>query len=503
MSNASTLVWFRRDLRAYDHTALHEALKTSAKVYCAFVFDKEILDALPHAADRRVEFIWHAITELKQSLTDMGGDLWVCHAKAEEAIPLMAKALGVNRVMVNHDYEPAAVARDASVAAQLAQAGIGLSSFKDQVVFEKSEVLTLSGGTFSVFTPYKNAWIKRLKNTDLEERSVSELASTLAKPDAAQHQLALTALGQNSLDIPSLEAMGFATTNLLTLNIGMGESGGKKALDDFLGRMDRYKNDRDFPAVKGVSYLSVHMRFGTLSVRHAARSAWEMYSATQSEGALGWLNELIWRDFYFQILHHHPRVVAKAFKADYDLIEWEQGDAATGLFNAWCEGKTGYPLVDAAMRQLNTTGFMHNRLRMVVASFLTKDLGLDWRWGEKYFAEQLNDFDLSANNGGWQWAASSGCDAQPYFRIFNPVSQSEKFDAEGKFIRKYCPELSALNKKQIHAPWEVPALELSMANIQLGKSYPRPCVDHAHARAKTLLRYAVVKKATVGEQETT
>jgi deoxyribodipyrimidine photo-lyase len=216
-----------------------------------------------------------------------------------------------------------------------------------------------------------------------------------------------------------------------------------------------------------------------------------------SEGAKVWLSELIWRDFYAQILHHHPHVAQRAFKRDYDAIEWEKGNAAKALFKAWCDGKTGYPIVDAAMRQLNETGYMHNRLRMVVASFLTKDLGLDWRWGEQYFATHLNDFDLSANNGGWQWASSSGCDAQPYFRIFNPSSQSEKFDHAGKFIRRYVPELSKLPDAALHAPWDAKPVDIAASGIKLGVDYPLRCVIHDEARAKTLARYSVVKKKSV------
>ncbi len=262
-----------------------------------------------------------------------------------------------------------------------------------------------------------------------------------------------------------------------------------------MGRIDKYKDKRDFPGQKGVSYLSVHNRFGTISIRRLAKAAHDRFKLNGSEGAMGWLNELIWRDFYFQIIYHRPDAAEKAFKPEYDQITWDDDDKAQRLFKAWCEGKTGYPLVDAAQRQLNQTGFQHNRLRMVTASFLTKDLGIDWRWGEKYFAEHLNDFDLSANNGGWQWAASSGCDAQPYFRIFNPYSQSEKFDADGKFIRKYCPELAKLSNKYIHNPAECPPFELQMAGVILGENYPRPVVEHDVARKKTLERYAVVKKA--------
>jgi deoxyribodipyrimidine photo-lyase len=236
------------------------------------------------------------------------------------------------------------------------------------------------------------------------------------------------------------------------------------------------------------------LRFGTVSVRHLAREAWQRTQAgPDTRGAEVWLGELIWRDFYHQILHHHPHVVGHAFKPDYDRIKWEHGKHADELLAAWCQGRTGYPLVDAAMHQINSSGYMHNRLRMVVASFLVKDLGLDWRRGEAYFAEHLNDYDLAANNGGWQWAASTGCDAQPWFRIFNPVSQSEKFDAAGRFIRRYLPQLAGLPDKLIHAPWLARPIDLAAANIEMGKDYPMPVVLHDAARERTLQRYAVLK----------
>jgi deoxyribodipyrimidine photo-lyase len=238
----------------------------------------------------------------------------------------------------------------------------------------------------------------------------------------------------------------------------------------------------------------VHLRFGTVSIRQLVALAQQTVAAG-SAGAATWLSELIWREFYFAILHHHPHVCERAFKPAFDTIVWESCAQALAHFAAWCNGATGYPLVDAAMRQLNTTGYMHNRLRMVAASFLVKDLGLDWRWGERYFAQTLNDFDLAANNGGWQWAASTGCDAQPYFRIFNPVSQSQKFDPQGQFIRRYVPELAALPNAALHAPWQAKPLELQAAGVVLGHTYPHPLVDHAQARARTLARYAVVKGA--------
>ncbi|MDX1668859.1 MAG: deoxyribodipyrimidine photo-lyase [Limnobacter sp.] len=474
------LVWFRRDLRNTDNAALFYALKHCDQVHCAFIFDKTILDKLPSKKDRRVEFIWESIKELKEALIKQGGDLHILYDHAEQALPKLAEQLKVSAVFTNKDYEPAAIERDKAVTKSLKEKDIEFYAFKDQVIFEESEVLTKTGGTFSVFSPYKNAWFKKLEPFHLKPYPSEKSSKKLVKPG-------------KTLPLPSLKDMGFERTNILEL-IEPGMSGALNSFDDFLNRINQYKTTRDFPAVKGVSYLSVHNRFGTLSIRRAAKAAHDRFEAKGCEGALGWLNELIWRDFYFQIIFHRPQAATNAFKPEYDAIEWEKGEKAKKLFKAWCDGQTGYPLVDAAMRQLNQTGYQHNRLRMVTASFLTKDLGVDWRWGEQYFADQLNDYDLSANNGGWQWAASSGCDAQPYFRIFNPVSQSEKFDPDGKFIRKYCPEIAKLSKKFIHKPWECPPIELSDAQVELDKTYPRPVVDHAEARKKTLERYEVVKK---------
>ena len=471
MSNSNALVWFRRDLRDYDHAALSAALAEAHRVYCVFVFDTQILDLLSSRHDRRIHFIHESLLELDAALRAKGGGLIVRHGRAETEIPELAKELDVVAVFTNRDYEPAAKLRDAAVAETLKSSGIAFYNLKDQVIFDHDEVLTQAGKPFTVFTPYKNAWLKRLTVRD----SVSYPCNgNLAGSDLA--------------GVPSLAQIGFITTDMREVGIQPGMSGARALWDDFCdGRIKRYGALRDFPAIKGVSYLSVHLRFGTLSIRELVRTA------HQAEADV-WLSELIWRDFYFMILDRFPQVgLGQAFKPDYDAIQW--ADWPEG-FKAWCEGRTGYPLVDAAMRQLNHCGWMHNRLRMVVASFLTKDLGIDWRLGEKYFAEQLNDFDLSANNGGWQWAASSGCDAQPYFRIFNPVTQSEKFDAEGKFIRRYVPELAKVANKYIHAPWQMGRIEQEAIGVIIGRDYPPPIVDHAQARDKTLARYAVVKKAS-------
>ena len=466
--HSSALFWFRRDLRSHDNAALHAALTAAKRVHCVFVFDAEILGCLSGRADRRVEFIWRSIEELKGALEALGGTLIVLHGIARDEVPRLACALGVQAVYANHDYEPQAVARDAAVAGTLASRNIAFLTRKDQVIFEKDEVLTRDGRPFSVFTPYRNAWQAKLKPFYLKAYPVEKYRERLApSPTAA---------------LPSLQTLGFEATNLAEIGILPGMSGARRMLEDFKGHLADYHRLRDFPAVKGTSFLSVHLRFGTVSIRELARLA----LTDDDDGARAWLNELVWRDFYFMILHHHPRVAAHAFRPEYDALPFPNDES---WYRAWCEGRTGYPLVDAAMRQLNLTGYMHNRLRMVAASFLVKDLLVDWRWGERYFAERLNDFDLAANNGGWQWAASTGCDAQPYFRIFNPVTQSQRFDPQGKFIRHYVPELAGCDDKMIHAPWQMSLLEQELAGCVVGRDYPGPIVDHAVQRKLALELY--------------
>ncbi|MBK6908806.1 MAG: deoxyribodipyrimidine photo-lyase [Rhodocyclaceae bacterium] len=464
----SALVWFRRDLRSDDHAAFAAALAEHDQVYCVFVFDRDILELLPRA-DRRVEFIWHAVEELHAALSRQGGGLIVRHGRPVEIIPALAKTLGVSAVYVNRDYEPVAIARDEAIAAALRRTtSADLRISKDQVIFDREEVRTQAGTPFGVFTPYKNAWLKRLETGDIAERVVAPRPGQL-QADTLPH------------DLPSLAELGFTRTNLAELPLPTGMSGAQRLFADFLERMDDYAARRDFPALKGPSYLSTHLRFGTLSVRQLVRHAVER----RSQGADIWLSELIWREFYQMILWQHPQVVGRCYKPQFDTLRWL--DAPEQLL-AWQQGKTGYPLVDAAMRQLAHSGYMHNRLRMVTASFLCKDLELDWRLGEAWFAEHLLDFDLAANNGGWQWAASTGCDAQPWFRIFNPVRQSERFDAHGQFIRRYVPELTSVPEKFIHAPWTWSGF---------GKlDYPPPIVDHAVARTSTLARYKLAAGAT-------
>jgi deoxyribodipyrimidine photo-lyase len=480
--HGATLFWFRRDLRVSDNAGLYHALKSSRRVYCAFIFDREILDALPSRQDRRVEFIMESLRELGVELRKHGGDLIVRHDVASDAIPALAAALKVDAVFTNEDYEPAAVARDGRVRDTLREQGIAFETFKDTVIFARDEVLTQAGGTYSVFTPYKNAWLKKLEDFHLKAYPVEKYAASFARP-------------KTPAAIPSLNAIGFEPTNLKAIGIEPGVSGAQKLLADFVPRMEQYKAARDFPAVKGVSYLSVHNRFGTVSVRELAAIAHAEALRGKNIGAETWRGELIWRDFYFQIMHHHPHTATAAFRPEYDALAWRNDEE---LFLAWCKARTGYPIIDAAMRQLNQSGYMHNRLRMIVASFLTKDLLIDWRWGEKYFANQLNDFDLAANNGGWQWAASTGCDAQPYFRIFNPVTQSERFDPQGKFIRRYLPELANVPDKFIHAPWTMPPPEQQARGVLIGRDYPAPVVDHAVQRDLALAMYEAVKGAGTG-----
>ena len=479
------LVWFRRDLRAHDNPALHHALRECTQVHCIFVFDSEILDTLPRV-DRRVRFIRDCVVELDAALRTLAHDpnagLIVCHARAVDEVPRMANRLDVQAVYAGQDDEPKALERDARVRTALARDGRDLQLYKDTTVFARSEVLTQAGKPYTVFTPYKNAWLRRLEPALLEPWSALGAKGLLAPRE-----------GDLAAEAPSMQALGHEDGPESKMPIAPGTRGGRALWEEFLNRIDRYDDTRNFPGTKGPSYLGVHLRFGTLSVRELAREA-HARMQNGSAGAATWLSEIIWREFYQQLMAHYPHVVERSFKPAYDAIDWESGTEAERRWEAWRTGRTGYPLVDAAIAQITQTGYMHNRLRMVVASFLVKDLGIDWRRGEAWFAVMLNDFELASNNGGWQWASSSGCDAQPWFRIFNPVTQSQKFDADGGFIRRYLPELARLGDKDIHAPWLVPDERLAAAGVVLGDTYPRPVVDHAKARERTLERYSVVKE---------
>ncbi len=433
MKPAVNIFWFRRDLRLHDNAGLYHALKEGKPVVPIFIFDKNILDELEDRTDRRVEFIHRALGEMQQQLLKMGSTLDVRYGFPEEVYRQLLKEYNIEKVFTNHDYEPYAKQRDAAIAQLLKANNISFHSFKDQVIFEKDEVLKDDGRPYTVFTPYSRKWKATVNDFYLKSYSNKKYFANFFK--------------QPLKSIPSLEEMNFKPAGL--------PFPGK----EWQGAIIRnYKEQRDIPSVQGTSRLSVHLRFGTTSIRVLAAEA----------GALNetFLNELIWRDFYHMILWHFPQVVGHAFKPDYDKIKWRNNEKE---FEAWCNGQTGYPIVDAGMRELNTTGYMHNRVRMIVASFLTKHLLIDWRWGEAYFAKKLLDFDLAANNGGWQWAAGSGCDAAPYFRVFNPHLQTQKFDPELKYIRRWVPELDEL-------------------------TYPRPIVEHEAARKRCLETYAVALK---------
>lgn len=475
---SAALVWFRRDLRLDDHHALSEALRHHPRVWACFVLDREILDELP-AYDRRVDFLVRCLHELDADLRALGSGLIVRHGFARTEIPRLAAELGVQAVYANHDDDPQAVARDADVARALGEQGRELRTWQDVVVFERSQILTKQDTPYAVFTPYKAAWLQKLSPRDVQPWPVEAHLGALA-PLPSTH----------ASPLPTLEDLGFQPTNVSEV-LTPGVTGAVQALTTFRQKLPRYHHERDVPALQGTSGLSVHLRFGTVSVRTLVRMALEEIHdegphtsprGQQGQGAEAWLAELVWRDFYHMILHHHPRVVGHAFRPEYDALTWDDDPA---LWQAWCEGQTGYPLVDAAMRELRQTGWMHNRLRMVTASFLVKDLGIDWRRGEAFFAGHLNDFDLAANNGGWQWAAGTGCDAQPYFRIFHPVTQSERFDPHGTYVRRWLPELRDVPDRWIHAPWRDPQGP--------APGYPLPVVDHAQARVRTLERFGRVR----------
>ena len=462
----NSLVWLRRDLRLYDHNALFQALKNSKSVYCCFIFDSEILNELNNKIDRRIDFIWNSLKEIKTDLNKLGSDLIVETGDPVDIIPSLIKKYKCSALFINKDYEKYAINRDEKISKVLLKNNIQFNKYKDQVIFEEKEILTQNSTPYTVFTPYKNNHLKKIFNEGITQFDCESYKNNLAKFKFGP--------------LLTLKTIGFEETNLSAINLTAGTKGGLILIEDFKKRIQNYDVNRNFPGTKGVSYLSVHNRFGTISIRHLVKIA----LANSSDGSSTWLNELIWRDFYFQILSNFPHIQdGKSFKIKYNNLKFENNEKK---FKAWKTGNTGFPIVDAGMRQLNATGYMHNRLRMIIACFLVKDLLIDWRWGEKYFADHLIDFDLSANNGGWQWAASTGCDAQPYFRIFNPTLQSEKFDPEGKFIKKYVPELELLSKKEIHQPSVFFNKTQNHFPIKLGEDYPFPIVNHAEQKAKVM-----------------
>ncbi|HWA34797.1 MAG TPA: deoxyribodipyrimidine photo-lyase [Cyclobacteriaceae bacterium] len=418
-----TIFWFRRDLRLKDNAGLYHALSENKSVVGIFIFDTIILDKLSDRFDRRVEFIHQSLQLLKIELERLGSSLLILHGDPTKIF----NELDVRAVYTNHDYEPYAIARDNIVASTLAKQGIDFKTFKDHVIFERDEVVKDDGKPYTIFTPYSKKWKSKLNASYIKSYPTDAHFKAFARIDP--------------LPFPSLSDIGFEKTGAVFPERSISQS-----------VIMRYDKQRDFPAIPGTTKLSVHLRFGTVSIRELVQIA-----LVKNEV---WLNELIWREFYHMILWHFPQV-DKAFKPAYDRIEWRNNPDE---FKAWCDGKTGYPIVDAGMRELNATGFMHNRVRMITASFLVKHLLIDWRWGEAYFAEKLLDFDVAANNGGWQWAAGSGCDAAPYFRVFNPQLQTEKFDPEKKYIRKWVPEFESMD-------------------------YTKPIVEHKMARERVLRAY--------------
>jgi deoxyribodipyrimidine photo-lyase len=422
-----SLFWFRRDLRLEDNTGLYYALQQEKNVLPLFIFDRNILDKLTDKADARVEFIHAQLAEIKAQLEKKGSSLLIKYGKPEEIYAELLNSYSIQAVYTNRDYEPYAKERDQSIEALLKEKGCTFLSFKDQVIFEPGEILNGSGEFYKVFTPFSKNWLEKYKQTQVQPLGMpnwNNLFTTTPLPTISLNEMGFE---ETSIQIPSQVA------------------------DEAIIR--HYDKTRNFPAQNGTSRLGIHLRFGTISVRKLAKIAANLNET--------YLNELIWREFYMMILSYNPQVVDRAFKPAYDQIPWRNNPEE---FQAWCDGMTGYPIVDAGMRELNATGYMHNRVRMVVASFLTKHLLIDWRWGEAYFAKKLLDFDLSANNGGWQWAAGTGTDAQPYFRVFNPDSQTEKFDKDLKYIKKWIPELGT-------------------------SKYPKPIVDHKSARVRAIDTY--------------
>jgi deoxyribodipyrimidine photo-lyase len=428
------IFWFRRDLRLDDNAGLYHALKSGVPVIPLFIFDRNILDQLDNKADRRVEFIHAALEDIQAGLRQKGASLAVYYDYPENVFRALLSSYELAGVYTNTDYEPYATERDQAVAKSLKAEGIPFYSYKDQVIFEKNEVLKDDGKPYTIFTPYSRKWRTLLDGFYLSSYPIRKYSRNFY-PEIHQ-------------SIPTLSFLGFAA-------IG-GPFPPHRPQTELL---KKYAEQRDYPGIKGTSRMGLHLRFGTVSIRELARKAAELSDT--------YLNELIWRDFYHMILWHFPAVGrGEAFKPAYDHIKWRNNEKE---FEKWCQGQTGYPLVDAGMRELNATGFMHNRVRMVVASFLAKHLLIDWRWGEAYFAEKLLDFDLAANNGGWQWAAGSGCDAAPYFRVFNPTLQARRFDPELKYIRKWVPEYEEMG-------------------------YPAPIVEHEAARKRALEAYGKALK---------
>lgn len=439
-----SIFWFRRDLRLEDNAGLYYALKGAQAVLPLFIFDQNILDKLEDRADARVHFIHETIGRLKEELINIGSDLLVRYGRPVDIWPSLLEEFDVKAVYTNHDYESYAIERDQRVGEILNHQAISFFTYKDHVIFEKKEVTKDDGSPYTVFTPYSRKWKAKLTTKSAIGQPASQATADSfylqSYPSEKYHRNFFSY--KEMEPIPGLTDMGFESAEIsfpaTTVN--------RK-------RIKEYSDKRNFPGIEGTSKLGLHFRFGTISIREKARNSVDLSEV--------YLNELIWRDFYAMILSNFPHVEKNAFRPKYENIPWRNNEEE---FQKWCDGMTGYPIVDAGMRELNATGFMHNRVRMITASFLTKHLLIDWRWGEAYFAAKLLDFDLASNNGGWQWASGSGTDAAPYFRVFNPTSQMEKFDKSRSYIRKWVPE------------YETPA-------------YPEPMVDHKMARERCLSVY--------------
>jgi deoxyribodipyrimidine photo-lyase len=450
MKFKNSIMWFRRDLRLEDNTALSAAIAESENVFPIFIFDRNILHHLP-PDDRRVSFIWESLESMNECLAKKNaGTIHYTFGKPDETISQIISQNKINAVFCNHDYEPAAIQRDDRIRRLCERSGVAFHTYKDQVVFEKSEIIKSDGSPYKIFTAYKNAW-----QAQLEQQPDSFLDS---QPFGWKK---IKRLNTSDGSVTRLDQIGFNKTGNIILG-GESEaiSGWKSFSSKFLAD---YEKNRDLPGVDKTSHLSPYLRFGNISIRRLVRQLKDQ----KAKGAQVFLSELIWREFFMMILFHFPHVVKSAFNAQYDNIPWQN---RKDWFKQWCQGETGFPIVDAGMRQLNETGFMHNRVRMITASFLVKHLHIDWRWGEKYFAEKLLDFELSSNNGNWQWAAGTGVDAAPYFRILNPVTQSKKFDPQGIYIKRWVKELRGCEEKFVHDPHR-------SGRETLIKNYPPPNID--------------------------
>jgi deoxyribodipyrimidine photo-lyase len=476
--------WFRRDLRLADNTALAAASRDSdAAVVPLFVIDERLTDPGGRfTGPARVRFLLESLQELDAALRERGSALVFRRGDPRQIVPQVAREARADAVYWNRDYSPYAVARDAALAETLRVAGQHVQQFKDVVIRGPDEIFTQGGTPYTVYTPYSRQWHQRLEEHGIHLEDMPTFGLTADTLPASE-------------PLPSLDDLGLHTTQQA---IPGGEQHGQELLRQFTDlrhtyTIRSYATDRDRPALPATSRLSAHLHLGTVSPRacvQAARQTTHQHPDA-ADGMRSWVNELAWRDFYIQILAHFPHVLRGAFKAQYNALQWENDP---DLFAAWCEGQTGYPIVDAAMRQLNTEAWMHNRARMIVASFLTKDLLIDWRQGERYFMQQLVDGDPAANNGGWQWAAGTGTDAQPYFRIFNPTSQGTKFDPQGDYVRHYLPELTAVPDRFIHEPWKMNEEMQQQTGVRIGRDYPAPIVDHKRQRQRALDMYKATKQ---------